>query len=137
MNISDWGDNIVTMPKPTKNARHPVTTLLRESVSNGERPSREDIDALKLPAEHRLQFDQAVDDCLGIRETGARGVANEAAHEASLALVNALPLRLRDPAYNYRDPLTDVTDPAELAAAIPRCTNLAPPVSATRNGGAA
>lgn len=104
--------------RPAKHSRHPVQTLLRESIYVGQKPDRADIDALNLPPDLRARFNAAVDEALKIRAAGNRVAANAHAEEESAGLRQALPDELRDPASYHRDPLTDVTDPRELAAAV-------------------
>lgn len=108
------------MTRPISNARHPVTALLRESVYAGTAPDPDDIDALQLPPALRERFTNAVDESLALHRSGARGEANEHALQASYDLVGDLPDRLQDPAAYRRDPLADVDDPTELAAAVDR-----------------
>jgi hypothetical protein len=101
--------------------RHPVESLIRHCVYVGEKPDQADIDALQLAPEHQRAVGDAVDEGLRLRDTDARGAANEHALGASRSLIAELPDEQQDAGYvRVRDPLADVTNPDDLAAAIPR-----------------
>lgn len=98
--------------------RHPVESLIRHHAYCGTTPDARELDALKLDPEDRAKVRQAIGDALEIRATGNQAGANQYALEASLTIVTDLPREQRDPAYAHVDPLADVDNPDQLAAAV-------------------
>ena len=100
--------------------RHPVESLLRHHAYFGTTPSADDLDDLKLPDATLRRVRDAAAKAVEMRESGDRAGANEYAADASLEILGDLPAEQRDPNYAHVDPLERVSDPAELAARIPR-----------------
>lgn len=104
---------------PAELRRHPVTQLLR-AAALGEIPSDEDLDALELPQADRRRVDDAAVVIAATKASGENAKARQLAEEAAEEIVNSLPADLVDPDYLKSDPDEHVTDPAQLAARVPR-----------------
>lgn len=100
---------------------HPVTSTIRDAAYGGRRclPSETDLDDLRLSPSLRTRVEEACQEVARVHDTGAHQDAWKLGDEKAAAILELVPEKQRAPGfYQQRDPLSDETDPAVLAAAI-------------------
>lgn len=96
--------------------RHPVWQVMQIAASGGV-PSKAELDALELPAQARQRLLDAATKTASTRASGEGAEASRMSREAAAEIVDLLPEDLQDPDY-LRPPEPELSDPAELAAAV-------------------
>jgi hypothetical protein len=102
-------------------SRHPVRALLRQAAYAGKRrlPTEAELDKLGLPGEIRSRVKQACREVAAVHDEGAHQDAWDDGDQHAAQIIDGLRGELRDPDHwRAPDPLADVDDPAELAAAV-------------------
>lgn len=103
--------------------RHPIEAAIRQFTYMKARATRDDLAEFGLdvlPGEAQDEILAAIDRCLELRAGGATRSDGAAIKEAQ-AIIASLPAKWRDPkSFGRADPLANVTDPEQLAAAVPR-----------------
>jgi hypothetical protein len=103
--------------------RHPIVVTIQDAAMGGRRglPSKAELDALKLSPSLRADVAEACEHVARMHGTGEQKMAWHVGYEKAAALLARVPVAKQDPAhYAPPDPHADVTDPAELAALVPR-----------------